>query len=335
MKLLFVFCFFVSLFSSLAPASAADLPAEAQKMLDDLGAPAVQQQNNGKKFNCIYGGSKMITVSLLGNSTIFSGDYNNCREPASTRDGYFEVMVQSGEIIGQSSKRSINGELFDAIRDGEIKKAKALINKKADVNYAESIPTTENGRVDRWTALMSAAVTGNVDITKLLIKSGAWVNYLNSRIVNALWLAAGNGNLEIVKVLVANNAYVNNRNDEDITPLMNAAMNGHYNVVKCLLDANADMNLVHKDGDSALMFALASGKNDIAGLLVNYGANINIQNKFGVTALIVAVAEGNEEMVSLLMQKKANLSAKTDGGKSALDIAIAKGNARIIKLIKN
>ena len=325
---LFVICFSLQVF-------AVDLPAEAQKMLDDLGTPEVQQRNSGKKMRCVYGGSKEITVSLLGGATIFSGDYNNCREAGSTRDGYYEVMVQNGEIVGQSSKRSVNGELFDAAKADDITKAKSLIRKKADVNYTESIATTEGGYIHGWSPLMSAAMTGNSAMVKLLLKSGAWVNYLNSRVVNALWLAAGNGNLDVVKMLVENRAYINNKNVEDITPLMNAAMNGHHNVVKYLIGSKADMNLVHKDGDSALMFALAYGHSDAARVLVDAGANVNIQNKYGVTALIIAATEGNEDMVRLLLLKKADITARIDAGKTALDIASSKGNVKIIELLRN
>lgn len=315
-------------------AVAKELPAEAQKFLDDLGTPEMQQKNNGKIVRCLYGGTRLISISLLGDATIFSGDYNNCRERDSTRDGYFEVMVRNGEVVGHSSKRSANGELFDAVQAGDTTKAKALIRNKADVNYTESIATTEGGSIDGWTPLMSAAMTGNADMVRLLVKAGAWVNYLNSHVVNALWLAAGSGNLKVVKLLVKNKAYVNNRNVEGVTPLMNAARNGHYSVAEYLVKAKADMNLVHKDGDSALMFALANGHGDIARLLIDAGAPVNIQNKFGVTALMIAVAEQNEEAVRLLVQNKADRTAKTDAGKSALEIAIAKGNNKIIELLR-
>ncbi len=314
------------------PASA--LPAEAQQMLDDLGTPEVQLRNNDKIQPCIHGGSKKITVSLLENTTIFSAEYSSCREPGSTRDGYFEVIVRNGEIIGQSSKRSISGELFDTVQVGDVAKVKELISKKADVNYTDTIPTTDGGSIEGWTPLMSAAVYGNTEIVKLLIKSGAWVNFMNSRAVTALWLAVGNGNLDVVKMLVVNKAYINNRNSEDVTPLMHASMNGHFNVVKFLLGAKADMNIVHKDGDSALMLALANGHSEVARLLIDSGANIDIQNRFGVTALMIAIAEDNEEMVRKLVEKNANFSANTNDGKTALDVAKSKGNEKIIKMLR-
>ncbi len=314
---------------------AVELPEEAQKMLADLGTPDVQQQNNGKLFTCVHGGTKRVTVSLLGNATIFTADYNNCRETDSTRDGHFEIMVQDGEKIGESTKRSINGELFDAVHDNKIEKARKLIKRKADVNYSESISSGDDITIHNWSPLMWAAFNGNSDMLKLLIKAGAWVNHLNSDVVNAVWLAASNGHLGAVKELAKHGAYINNRNIENVTPLMNAAMHGHYAVVKYLIDAKAAINLVHQDndGDSALMFALAQKHTDIARLLIDSGADINIRNKFGITALMIAVTEGNEEMVRKLLDNKADVTAKTESGMTALDIAHGKGSARIAEMI--
>lgn len=313
---------------------AAELPEEAQKMLADLGTPDVQQQNNGKLFRCVFGGTKRVTVSLLGNATIFTADYNNCRETGSTRDGHYEIMVQNGEIIGSKAERSINGELFDAVRDSDTAKVRKLIASKADVNYSESISGENHRSIDGWTALMWASSNGNNEIMPLLLKAGAWVNFMNSDVVNALWIASSNGCLEAVKVLLKNKAYINNRNYEDVTPLMAAAMRGHYDVVSCLLDAKASVNLVHKEGDSALMFALAGRHTRVAQRLIDAGADINIRNKYGVTALMIAIAEGNEGIALELLDKKADLAVKTDSGMTALDIAIAKGNSKIAEMIR-
>ncbi len=313
---------------------AAELPEEAQKMLADLGAPEVQQQNNGKLFRCVFGGTKRVTVSLLGNATIFTADYNNCREPGSTRDGHDEIMVQNGEIIGSSSKRSINGELFDAAQNNDSAKVRELIGRKADVNYSEEISWENQRTIDGWTPMMWAALNGNTEMMTLLLKAGAWVNHLNGDVVNALWIASSSGRVETVKQLLKNRAYINNRNFEDVTPLMAAAMRGHYDVVNCLLGAKASINLVHKEGDSALMFALARSHTKVAQRLIDAGANINIRNKHGVTALMIAIAEGNEEIALKLLDNKADLAVKTDSGMTALDIALAKGNTKIAERIK-
>jgi ankyrin repeat protein len=315
-------------------AGATELPTEAQKMLDDLGAPEIQQRNNGKTFRCVYGGTKTITVSPLEGATVFSGDFNNCREPGLTRDGYHEVIVKDGELVGESEKQSVNGELFDAAIAGDTDKVRRLIRKKADVNYSGQIKKTDGEAVSGWTPLMSSVMQGNLEMVQLLVKAGAWVNYMNSLAGTALWIASNNGNLDVVTYLIANRAYVNNSNSENITPLMAASMGGHAGVVRVLIDAKADINAVHKDGDNALMFAIAHGQSEVARILIDNGATVNLQNKFGVTPLMIAVAEGNEGLVKMLLEKGADATRKDDGGRTASDIAMIKANTTIIELLK-
>jgi ankyrin repeat protein len=314
---------------------AKELPVEAQQMLDELGAPEVQQRNNGKKFQCKHGGHKTIIISPLADATLFTADYNNCREAGSTRDGYYEVIIRDWEIVGKSSKRSINGELQDAARAGDVKKVGEMVGKGADVNYAENFRMDGSVEDSGWTPLMSAAMTGNIEIAKLLVNGGAWVNYMNSRVISALFLAANGGFIDVVKLLVEHNAYINNSDFEQVTPLMAASMNGHQQVVKYLVEKKAGLNLSHKDGDSALMFALANRHSEIAQFLIEAGADINIRNRYGASALLIAIAENNESIVSTLIMHKADTTVRTSSGKNVLEIAISKGNENIIKMLKS
>lgn len=303
-------------------------------MIKDLGGHDLIAKNNGKTMRCSYGGTRKVSIVRSGSLTNYTGDYRNCREKDSTRDGVYEIVLDGDEITNSESRRSINGELFDAAMQGDTSTAKKLIKTKADVNYTESIKKTEGGYIDEWTPLMSAVMAGSLDTVKLLVSNGAWVNYLNSMAVNSLWIAANKGNLEIVKYLAAHGAYINNSNIEDVTPLMAAALNGHLDVVKFLISAKAHIDSVHIDGDSALMFTLGQKHSDVASLLIDSGANVNIRNKSGLTALIIAAAEGNVEITGKLLEKKANTAITTNDGRTALDVARTRGLAGIVKLLE-
>ena len=303
-------------------------------MIKDLGGHEAIHKNNGKVMRCIYGGTRKVTIFKQEPFTSYNGDYRNCREKDSIRDGLYEIVLNGDEIESSSSKRSINGELFDAAMEGNTIRVMELIKAKADVNYTESIRKADGGSIDEWSPLMSAVVSGKLDIVKALAKSGAWVNYMNSMAVNSLWIAANTGNLEIVRYLVGQGAYLNNSNFENVTPLMAAAMNGHLEVVRFLAASKAKLDLTHTEGDTALMFALGQKHISIARFLINAGANVNIRNKSGLTALIIAVAEGNEEMVRKLLEKKADVTLKTNDGRTALDLARARGLTRIAELLE-
>ncbi len=302
-------------------------------MIVDLGGHDLMRQNNGKTIPCSYGGTKRISVEKNGSISTYSGLYSNCRENGSTRDGSYEIIIDGDEIIRSSSKRSNNGELFDAAMQGDAGAVRKLIKARADVNYTESIRNTAGGYIDEWSSLMSAVVSGKLEIVKMLVKAGAWVNQMNSLAVNALWIASNRGDVNTVKYLLKNGGYANNKNYEDVTPLMAASMNGHTEVVRTLIAAGAKLDFVHNGGDTALMFALGGGHTAAARLLIQAGAKVTISNQTGLTALHIAAAEGNREMVRQLVGRKADIAARTHDGRNALDIARAKGHTDIAELL--
>lgn len=304
------------------------------EMIIDLGGFGGVRANNGKTMRCSNGGTKRISIVERGPTRTYTGDYRNCREKGTVRDGKYEFILKGEEIISSTVNRSKNGKLFDAALAGDGNMVRELIRDKADVNYTESISKTDGGEVKEWTPLMSAVMKGNPDVVRQLVEAGAWVNYLNSMVVNAFWIAANTGHLDIVKYLAAHGAYINNRNIEEVTPLMAAAMNGHTDVVKFLISAKANLNSGHKDGDTALMFALAGRHTAIARMLVDAGADVNIRNRFGTTALLIAVAEGSAEGVEMLLKRKADVNVRTTDGLNALDVAKARKLTGIVEILE-
>jgi ankyrin repeat protein len=305
-----------------------------ESMIKDLGGHDSIRQNNGKIMRCSYGGTKKVTITRSEPLTGYKGEYLFCREKDSIRDGIYEIVLNGSEVESSESKRSINGELFDAAMEGNTIRVMELIKAKADVNYTEPIQKAEGGRIDEWSPLMSAVVAGKLDIVKALVKSGAWVNYMNSLAVNALWIAANKGDLEMVRFLAGKGAHINNSNYENVTPLMAAAMNGHREVVRFLVSQKAVLDAASKEGDTALMFALGQKKPAVASLLIDAGANVNVRNKSGLTALLIAANEGNEEIVRKLLAKNADVAAKTSDGRTALDLARARGYTGIAALLE-
>lgn len=305
-----------------------------ENMIRDLGGHNGISRNSGKLMRCTYGGTKKVTILRQALLTSYTADYRNCREKDLIRDGLYEIVLNGNEIESSESKRSINGELFDAAMEGNTIRVMELIKAKADVNYTEKIRNTDGGTIDEWSPLMSAVVAGKPDTVRALVKSGAWVNYMNSLAVNALWIAANKGELEIVKYLAGQGGYTNNSNYENVTPLMAAAMNGHLDVVRFLVRNRADLNAVNINGDSALIFAIGQKHDEVARLLIDAGADVNIRNVSGLTALIIAAAEGNEEITKKLLTCKADASVKTNDGRTALDVARARGLTRIVDLLE-
>jgi len=91
-------------------------------------------------------------------------------------------------------------------------------------------------------ALRAAAYEGNSAVVRRLIDEAVDLNVWDQRGRTALSLAAGRGHLEIVRLLLASGAWIDPHEDYDCyeTPLIAAAENGHLPVVKALVAAGAN-----------------------------------------------------------------------------------------------
>ena len=140
-------------------------------------------------------------------------------------------------------------ELIDAIESGDIAEVEKLISSGGP-----------NIDIDGYTALIIASDVGNINIVKLLIKSGADPNltFLEGG-ENALYYAIFGGHTEVVKLLINAGADVNlykadghGITDAGMTVLYNAEQFGETDIVKLLIEANADVNIRNKRGKGPL-----------------------------------------------------------------------------------
>jgi uncharacterized protein len=134
---------------------------------------------------------------------------------------------------------------------------------------------------DGLTALHWAAQRGDADLASVLIAGGADVR-ATTRLASytALHMAAEIGSEPVVAALVKASADVNALTTTGTTPLMLAASAGDAASVKILLDAGAKPNAMERDrGHTALMFAAAADRVDVVRLLVARGADPTIATK--------------------------------------------------------
>lgn len=110
---------------------------------------------------------------------------------------------------------------------------------------------------DRRTALYAAAEKGHVEVVKLLINRGAYVNLLGTDNDAPLHVAVVNNKLECVRLLIDRGAFVNKGDNRTLvcyvteltkhvelnTPLHLAARLGFGDIVILLLERGADVLL--------------------------------------------------------------------------------------------
>ncbi|XP_077983062.1 uncharacterized protein LOC144437904 [Glandiceps talaboti] len=108
------------------------------------------------------------------------------------------------------------------------------------------------------TLLHTAAIKGDVQSTKLLIRQGADVNCQDFAGWTPLHEACNHGFYEVAKQLLKAGANVNIQGLNDVTPLHDAAVNGHTKVVELLLKHGADPLQQNHRGQTPMNIARSS-----------------------------------------------------------------------------
>ena len=142
---------------------------------------------------------------------------------------------------------------------GMSKTTTALIeNKQIPINLADT-----NG----YTALASAVTRGHLDITQLLIDSGASVKTLTGEKNTILMLSVLSRNEKVTKFLLTGKPDINAKNIAGDTALMLAAANGLQKIVNSLIRAGANPQIRNLDDQNAYQIAIDSGHNQTANLI--------------------------------------------------------------------
>src|SRR5215467_1632025 len=266
------------------------------------------------------------------------------------------AMLLSATAFGASSS-----DIADAAMKENKQAVRSLLQKKADVNAAQTDGTTALHWAVRWDDLETA---------DLLIRAGANVSAATRAGATPLQLAAINGNAAMIEKLIKAgadpNAPLTKYGD---TALMMAARTGKPDAVKVLLDNGAQINSAETwGGTTALMWAVSESHPDAAKLLIDRGANVNVRSKIvpsegrrggstanssvtslprdpqpgekpkkdyygGFTPLHFAVRQGDMESTRGLVAAGADVNAITADGKGSLELAIYNGNYDIASFL--
>ncbi|MBI1872942.1 MAG: ankyrin repeat domain-containing protein [Acidobacteria bacterium] len=169
------------------------------------------------------------------------------------------------------------------------------------------------------TPVADAAMLGNRDAVRALLKDGADVNSAQADGMTALHWAATKDDVEIVKILLYAGANVRATTRlGGYTPLLLASKSSSAAMIETLVAAGADPNATTTNGTTPLMLAAASGKVDAVKALLGRGANVNAaENAKGETALTFAAAYGRADVIRALASHGADLKTTT----KVLDLA--------------
>src|SRR2546426_5579355 len=214
-----------------------------------------------------------------------------------------------------------SADLADAVMKGNKAAVRSLLQKKADVNAAQS---------DGTTALHWAARLDDLETADLLIHSGANASAATRGGATPLELAAVNGSAAMIEKLIKAGADVNARLTKyGDTALMMAARTGKPDAVKVLLDNAAQINSAETwGGTTALMWSVSESHPDAAKLLIDGGANVNARSKIVPSEGRRGGSTSNSSVTSLPRDPEPGEKPKKDyyGGVTPLHFFVRQGD---------
>ncbi|XP_008072596.1 2-5A-dependent ribonuclease [Carlito syrichta] len=264
--------------------------------------------------------------------------------------------------------------LINAVKEEDVDRVQRLLKSGADVNFQEEdggwAPLHNAVQMNREdivelllqhgadphlrkgngaTALILAAIQGNVKLLELFLSAGADVDDPDVHGFTAFMEAAAYNRVDALRFLRQRGAEVNSRRKTTeaqrrlggggATALMDAAENGCLEALKVLLDEmGADVHARDNKGRNALIRALLRAQDDrvegVTRLLLDHGADVKVRGEGGKTPLILAVEKKRLGLVRMLLgQKDIDIDDTDSEGKTALLLAVELKLKEIVELL--
>lgn len=239
-----------------------------------------------------------------------------------------DELIKLGADVNATSNESFSALLLSCFI-GNISIFSKLIKAGADINKYYEIATGDGNKVTNCTALYIAAQVGQLEICRALIKSGAEIDAMNSMGYTPFMTAIKSGNGDLARLFLKSGA---NPDPEIVlsgemdgvvsfTPLTLAATNELPEIVSELLKCKIDINRPTGDGWTALKYAAKAGDLDMVKQLVKAGADVDQADNEGWTPLMNASNEGYDDAIKLLIKSGAEVNARAKDGRTALSFA--------------
>jgi ankyrin repeat protein len=194
------------------------------------------------------------------------------------------------------------------------------------------------GAASSASPVADAAMRGDIEAVRALLRQGADVNAAQGDGMTALHHAAERGDPAMSEMLVYAGANVGAMTRiGQYTPLHIASLGGHVEVAHILLEAGASAAArTSTTGVSPLHLAASSGATEVVRLLLDHGADVNAREaEWAQTPLIFAAAQNRADAIRVLVARGADpgITTKTVdiARQSALDRAAIERQRRVLE----
>ena len=204
----------------------------------------------------------------------------------------FRKLVYLFIIIGVCSVQAGSYEdFFSAVRNDNASVVKDLLERGFD-------PNTRDGKGQP--GLTVAMQEQSLKVTRLLLgQPSVDVNALNQAGESALMIAALKGNVTSLGLLLERGARIN---QPGWSAIHYAATGPEPQAVRLLLDRGADVNAASPNGSTPLMMAAQYGAEASVNLLLERGADARLRNQRDLRAADFARLGGRESLTRVLEQ---------------------------------
>ena len=286
---------------------------------------------------------------------VSQGEYNSEEHGV----GIARLLLERGVDVNARTKDLIT-PLHSAALFGRLEIAQLLLDKGADMNAEDklggmALHNVSRGKYDsqeqgvgiarlllergvdvnawqnyNWPSLHWAALTGKVEVARVLLDHGANAKLETEMGETALHVVSrGIYNSQeqgasIAQLLIEHGVNVNARKKNSFTSLHLAAFRGSVEVAQVLLNHGADAKLEAEHGETALHM-VSRGEYDTqeqgaatTRLLLECGVDVNARENGGLTSLHEAAFNGKIEVAQVLLNHGANALLKTEEGETPL-----------------
>jgi len=219
-------------------------------------------------------------------------------------------------------------EIFDAVKNNDLKKVKILIEKDASLVDIKD----EAGN----TPLHQAAIAGSTQLIEFFLSEGADINGQNTQLNTPLHEAIQNRNESCSIMLIEKGADLTKTNIFEQTPLHKAASLNHKATGEMLIDKGADIDTKDRWQRTPFLYvARQTGDVEFGKMLLKKGANINAKDQDNQMALNLAAWKGFTDFIDFLMDNGAEYYSGPRESRWILSHAAQCGSSRLFRMVLN